>query len=174
MTTKLKEKYNITTAAHQGVFPYCYWDSKSISLYGCEDITCSLRLHPNGDSENTIGKVAAFINFTIKDSNTSHMDIQFSINVGEHSQKTIATMIIGNNNSAIFKKQGSRGFALCPTAFVLNKEGVEVGFSVTLQKIVTSTAEKTVSVTPMGECLHDYTIKQEPKDDTPNKKAKTN
>lgn len=155
MTTILKEKYNINTSPHKGTFPHCYWTSHEVPLHGFEEIKCYLKISPLGGNEIN-GSTCAYLCLTNNSNFAGYVDLEFSISIGGIIHNGGKDRFGNNEQAACVFGQGRGWPTFCPSAEVLKKGGVEVGFKISEVKIVTVTTEKTVTITPQGECIHDY------------------
>lgn len=135
---------------HKGDFPNCYWDSQRVPLYGADEVKCFLRVYPSGKA--TTGYTSIYLHFERElNEQTSYFEADISIYINKTQKEDKA--IIGDPDAAVVLKVVPFGKAygwlkFCPITEVFIEEAIEVGFTLTIKKIV---------ITPIGERMHDLT-----------------
>eukprot|EP00026_Physarum_polycephalum_P018245 Phypoly_transcript_19762.p1 GENE.Phypoly_transcript_19762~~Phypoly_transcript_19762.p1 ORF type:complete len:172 (+),score=23.47 Phypoly_transcript_19762:188-703(+) len=87
--------------ASKGKFPHKYWESESIPVYGCPEVTAYLQIYPTGVADGK-GHVSAYVCF--KSTNpTISMELTVSISIhGTEQFEQKADITVGDNSLVKF------------------------------------------------------------------------
>lgn len=120
---------------------------------------CGLDLYPTGSKSDSVGQVSAFVWLDESNSKVSTiqslLEIEIAITIGDKTKKTSGRTVSHYAEAAFnFGKSKGRGWSkFCPCSMVMTNNDVEVGY----EMLVTTLPSKTITVTPTGKCVHDYT-----------------
>jgi hypothetical protein len=116
----------------KGKFPHKFWESQSIPVYGCPEVTAHLQIYPTGDKDGK-GHVSAYVCFSSTNPTIS-MEMTLSINIhGKDQFEQKADITVGDNNTVKF----GRGWGwpkMCKIGNIFEEPKTTLNFRVSVWK----------------------------------------
>jgi hypothetical protein len=136
--------------ASNGEFPYKYWKSETIPLYGCKEVSVNLNIFPTGCTTGR-GYVSAFVEFNCSNPNI-YLEVQTSIRVHGTANITrgLESYKVGRETECEFGSAwGWNQF--CELDNIFKATTTLLYFSVTVLKITEVNGRGTIITQPAGE-----------------------
>lgn len=155
MTTKFIYKYyDVKTHVHKGTFPYVYWDSDPIPLYGCPGITSFLRFYPTGN-EGGNGYASVFFYFNSTSPKTTTLQIkslifQITPNGGYGTSNQMGPYTVGVGGISEFGA-GRGWYQIVGIESIFKEPKHTLQYTVTVDKVIDKQDNSEIVIQPAGQ-----------------------